>query len=129
MQSIEIKTSGSRGGTAHMCSGQIHCTSSEWLSRTICAMENQQDCKHKINNKRDTTRRGTSRLDQNIFFRRDFAAQCGKWRKKGGRPIVIMDASEHTMDSKLRKLLEAEGVGLVEFSHKSWGDVPLQEVQ
>ena len=52
------------------------------------------------------------------MFRKDFAAQCGKWRKEGDRLIVIMDANEHTMDGKRRKMLEAEGIGLVEFSHK-----------
>ena len=35
-----------------------------------------------------------------------------------------MDAHEHTMDGKLSGMLEAEGVGLVEFSHKSWDGVP-----
>ena len=35
-----------------------------------------------------------------------------------------MDANEHMMDGKLRKMLEAEGVGLVEFSHKYWGKTP-----
>ena len=34
-----------------------------------------------------------------------------------------MDTNEHTMDGKLWKTLEAEGVGLVEFSHKRWGVV------
>ena len=58
------------------------------------------------------------------MFRKDFAAQCGKWRKEGDRLIVIMDANEHTMDGKLRKMLEAEGVGLVEFSHKYWRKTP-----
>ena len=36
-----------------------------------------------------------------------------------------MDANKHTMDGKLRKMLEAEGVELIEFSHKYWGVVPL----
>ena len=58
------------------------------------------------------------------MFRQDFAAQCGKWREDGDRLIITMDANEHTMDGKLRGMLEAEGVGLVEFSHKSWGSVP-----
>ena len=35
-----------------------------------------------------------------------------------------MDANEHTMDGKLRSMLGAEGVDLVEFSHKIWGRVP-----
>ena len=35
-----------------------------------------------------------------------------------------MDANEHTMGGKVRKMLEAKGVGLMEFSHRSWGDVP-----
>jgi len=55
------------------------------------------------------------------LFRKDFAAQCGKLRKEGDRLIVIMDANKHTMDGKLREMLEAEGVGLVEISHKYWG--------
>jgi hypothetical protein len=31
-----------------------------------------------------------------------------------------MDINEHTMDRKLRKMIEAKGVRLMEFSHKSW---------
>ena len=58
------------------------------------------------------------------LFRQDFAAQCGKWRKEGDRLIITMDANEHTMDGELRGMLETEGVGLVEFSHKSSGSVP-----
>ena len=37
---------------------------------------------------------------------------------------MIMGANEHTMDGKLRKMLEAKGVGLVKFFCKSWGEVP-----
>ena len=57
-------------------------------------------------------------------FCKDFATQCGTWRKEGDRFIVIMDANKHTMDGKLRKMLDTEGVGLVEFSHKYWGPIP-----
>ena len=32
-----------------------------------------------------------------------------------------MDANEHTIDGTFRKMLKAERVGLVDFSHKSWG--------
>ena len=51
---------------------------------------------------------------------------CAMWEveKGGDRLIVIMDATEHTMDRKLRKRLETEGVGLIELSHKSLGAVP-----
>ena len=35
-----------------------------------------------------------------------------------------MDTNKHTMNRKRRKMLEAEGVGLIEFSHKYWGAVP-----
>ena len=62
------------------------------------------------------------------LFRQDFAAQCGKWRKEGDRLIITMDANEHTMDGELRGMLEAEGVGLVEFSHKKLGQRPATHV-
>ena len=50
--------------------------------------------------------------------------KCGKWRKDRDRLIVIIDTNGHTLAGKLRKRLETEGVGLIEFSHKSWGAVP-----
>ena len=33
-----------------------------------------------------------------------------------------MDANEHAMDGHMRKMLEAEGVELEEFSHKCYGN-------
>ena len=41
---------------------------------------------------------------------------------------MIMDATEYTMDGKLRKILEAEGVGLIKCSHRSWGASPPQHI-
>ena len=35
-----------------------------------------------------------------------------------------MDTNEYTMDGKLRKMLEAEGVGPVDFSHEYLVAVP-----
>ena len=58
------------------------------------------------------------------MFRKNFAEQCGKWRKDKERLIIVLDANEPTMDGPLRKMLEAEGVGLEEFSHKYWGRKP-----
>ena len=48
--------------------------------------------------------------------------------KEGDILLVTIDTNEHTMDGKFRKLLEAEGVGLVKFSHKNWGDITPQHV-
>ena len=49
------------------------------------------------------------------LMRRDFAKQCGLWRKNDERLIIIMDANESTIDGPLRKMLEKEGVELEEF--------------
>ena len=57
-------------------------------------------------------------------MRRDFAKQCGSWRKNDERLIIIMGANESTMDGHLRKMLEEEGVELEEFSHKYYGNKP-----
>ena len=38
---------------------------------------------------------------------------------------MIVDANEYTIDAKLKNMLEAKGVGLVNFSHKRCGGVPL----
>ena len=58
------------------------------------------------------------------LMRRDFARQCGIWRKAKERLIIVMDANEHAMDGPLRRMLEAEGVELEEFSHKYYGNEP-----
>ena len=58
-------------------------------------------------------------------MRRDFAKQCGSWRKNNERLIIIMDANESTMDEPLMKMLEEEGVKLDEFSHNYYGNNPL----
>ena len=52
------------------------------------------------------------------LFWHDFVRQCVKWRKEGVRLIGIMDANKHTVDGQLCIILEAEGVNLIEFSHK-----------
>ena len=57
-------------------------------------------------------------------MRKDFARQCGRWRKDRERLIIIMDANESTMDGPLRRMLGEEGVDLEEFSHKYYGRVP-----
>ena len=56
-------------------------------------------------------------------MRRDFAKQCGLWRKNDERLIIIMDAIESTIDGPLRKTLE-KGVELEEFSHKYYDNTP-----
>ena len=87
-------------------------------------MENEQEHKHTINNSRYTARRSISKQDKKNFSEETLPHSVGKWRKNGDSLIVIMDANEHTMVGKLRKMLETEGIGLVEYSHESWGDVP-----
>ena len=62
--------------------------------------------------------------DPKELMRRDFAKQCGIWRTAGERLIIVMDANEHTMDGPLRRMLEAEGVDLKEFSHNYYGHEP-----
>jgi len=57
-------------------------------------------------------------------MRRDFARQCGIWRKAKERLLIVMDANEHAMDGPMSKMLEAEGVELEEFSHKYYGNKP-----
>ena len=52
------------------------------------------------------------------LFRKDFAEQCGKWRKDKERLIIVLDANEPTMDGPLRKMLDAERLRLEEFSRK-----------
>ena len=54
------------------------------------------------------------------MLRQHFTKQCGMLRTEGAILLIIMDTKEHTMDGPLRKILEYEGVGLVEFSHKCW---------
>ena len=58
------------------------------------------------------------------LMRKDFAKQCGLWRKNNEKLVIIMDANESTMDGPLRRMLEEEGVDLEEFSHKYYGSVP-----
>ena len=65
------------------------------------------------------------KIGQKELFCRDFTVQCGKWRNKGDRQTVIMNANEHTIDGKVRQILEAEQLGLVEFSRKSGGVILL----
>ena len=48
-------------------------------------------------------------------MRKDFAKQCGPWRKNNEKLMIIMDANESTMDGPLRKMPEKEGVDLEEF--------------
>ena len=85
--------------------------------RATYTMENHKACEHNTNSQIDIARTRASTQDQ-TNVQKDYAAQCGKWRKEGDRLIVITDTNKHTMDGKLRKMLEAKGVGLVEFSHK-----------
>ena len=58
------------------------------------------------------------------LMRKDFAKQCGLWRKHNEKLIIIMDVNESTMDGPLRKRLEKEGVDLEEFPHRYYGDRP-----
>ena len=56
--------------------------------------------------------------------RKDFTKQCGEWRREKERSVIVMDANKHIIDDPLRKMFEAEGVELEEFSHKYWGNKP-----
>ena len=47
-------------------------------------------------------------------MRKDFAKQCDNWRKDKERLIIVMDSNKPTMDGPLRRLVEAEGVELVD---------------
>ena len=58
------------------------------------------------------------------LMRKDFAKQCGAWRKNNEKLIIIMEANKSTMDGPLRKMLEKEGVDLEEFSHRYYGNKP-----
>ena len=58
------------------------------------------------------------------LMRKDFAKQCGLWRKNNEKLIIIMDENESTIDGPLRKMLEKEGVDLEEFSHRYYGNNP-----
>ena len=40
------------------------------------------------------------------MFRKDFAKQCGKWRKDKERLIIVLDANKPTMNAPLRKCLK-----------------------
>ena len=64
------------------------------------------------------------RMSPKELTRKDFAKQCGSWRKNNEKLIIIMDANESTMDGPLRKMLEEEGVELEEFSHRYYGNQP-----
>ena len=57
-------------------------------------------------------------------MRKDFAKQCGSWRRNNEKLIIILNANESTMEGPLRRMLEKKGVDLEEFSHKYYGHIP-----
>ena len=63
-------------------------------------------------------------LEPRSLFYRDFAKQCKKWKSRGETIGIVMDANEHALDGELRKILEGEGIGLMEISHRFWGEKP-----
>ena len=100
------------------------CNKTQWMSKGRCVQYMQWKTRRLANTMPTVERYCQNKhigTGQTHLFHKDFAAQCGKWRKEGDRLIVIMDANKHTLDGKLGNMLEAEGVGLVESSHKYWG--------
>ena len=65
--------------------------------------------------------RQSIKLSPKELMRRDFAKQCGLWRKNDERLVIIMDANESTIDGPLKKMLEKGEVELEQFSHKYYG--------
>ena len=68
--------------------------------------------------------RNNINMDPRELFYHDFAKQCRRWRESGETVGILMDANEHAIDGRLYSIISSEGIRMVEFSHRFWGDVP-----